>query len=494
MSPPTVAPIRAAIYTRISRDPTGTHLGTDRQEADCRALCAARGWTVAAIFTDNDLSAYSGRRRPGYLAMMAALAAGSLDAITALNPDRLHRSPVELEAFIAAVEAKGAAVAMVGTGTYDLTTADGRLSARIVGATARHSSERSAERIRRQQLDMAAAGRPHGGGSRPYGFNDDRRTHRVAEAANVREVTAAILAGASLRSVCKRLNDRGALTVRGRRWDSPHLTTMLLRPRMVGQRSYNGATTPATWHPIITEAQQAGLRLVMASRSSAGRGQPPMYLLSGLLFCDVCGAKMKHCPPWRTRPATYQCPADRGDRGGKQCVVVQAERAEALITAVTLAESDSVPVETVAAPPVVGGTSVLDDREREAAVGFADGRITLMQLQAITTELESQRAALVARMAQAAEADAKAAQAQRLALRLRSLWPTLPLPERRDAIRTVLGKITVSRAGKALDWPMGHKMPDGTVVMLKPSADELFMARFDWQDWQGQPPALRVGD
>jgi hypothetical protein len=37
-------------------------------------------------------------------------------------------------------------------------------------------------------------------------------------------------------------------------------------------------------------------------------------------------------------------------------------------------------------------------------------------------------------------------------------------------------------------------MPDGTVVMLKPSADELFMARFDWQDWQGQPPALRVGD
>jgi Resolvase, N terminal domain len=50
---------RAAIYYRISQD-DGTALGVARQEADCRSLCGRRGWTVAAVHTDNNISASSG--------------------------------------------------------------------------------------------------------------------------------------------------------------------------------------------------------------------------------------------------------------------------------------------------------------------------------------------------------------------------------------------------------------------------------------------------
>jgi len=44
------APVRAAIYTRISqaeKDPKKAKaLGVDRQEEDCRRLCFERGWEV----------------------------------------------------------------------------------------------------------------------------------------------------------------------------------------------------------------------------------------------------------------------------------------------------------------------------------------------------------------------------------------------------------------------------------------------------------------
>lgn len=59
--------VRAAgVYARISSDPDGTRLGVERQVADCRDLAAAVGWPVAGVYVDNDVSAFSGKTRPGY--------------------------------------------------------------------------------------------------------------------------------------------------------------------------------------------------------------------------------------------------------------------------------------------------------------------------------------------------------------------------------------------------------------------------------------------
>lgn len=57
-------PKAAAVYCRISDDRTGQRAGVQRQEEDCRALAESRGWPVADVYVDNDLSAYSGKPRP----------------------------------------------------------------------------------------------------------------------------------------------------------------------------------------------------------------------------------------------------------------------------------------------------------------------------------------------------------------------------------------------------------------------------------------------
>src|SRR5918994_7603828 len=127
---------RAAIYCRISDDREGAGLGVKRQEKDCRGLCDRRGWQVARVFTDNDRSAYNGAPRPAYVAMFDALNAGEFDVLVAWHPDRITRSPRELEDVVDLVEATGVEVATVTAGDYDLATPTGRMTARIVGATA----------------------------------------------------------------------------------------------------------------------------------------------------------------------------------------------------------------------------------------------------------------------------------------------------------------------------------------------------------------------
>ncbi len=58
-------PLRATIYARQSLDKQGLELGVDRQEAECRRLADARGYTVTEVIRDNYRSASVGDR-PGY--------------------------------------------------------------------------------------------------------------------------------------------------------------------------------------------------------------------------------------------------------------------------------------------------------------------------------------------------------------------------------------------------------------------------------------------
>ena len=66
------APVRTAIYCRISKDRSGESLGVERQEQDCRQLAERLGWEVVGVYIDNDISAStkSRKHRPQYAEML----------------------------------------------------------------------------------------------------------------------------------------------------------------------------------------------------------------------------------------------------------------------------------------------------------------------------------------------------------------------------------------------------------------------------------------
>ncbi len=243
--------VRAGLYTRICSDPSGQRAGVERQRSDCEAHCLARGWLAAELFEDNDTSASTGKPRPGYERMLAAVEAGNIDAVVTWHNDRLHRSPKELEAFIALVERSRLLLAVVTGGDYDLTTPDGRLSARIVGAVARKESEDRSRRVRRKHLELAEQGRP--AGQLGWGVRNDE------ERALVREAARRVLGGEGFMTIARDWKVRRVPGASERPWTAPTLRRALLSSRMAGLREHGvdqsgrrlGQLRPAVWEGAL---------------------------------------------------------------------------------------------------------------------------------------------------------------------------------------------------------------------------------------------------
>jgi len=134
-----------------------------------------------------DVSAYSGKVRPAYRRMLDDLGGGFLDAVVVWDLDRLHRQPRELEEFFDLCKAAGVSRLASVSGDVDLSTHDGQFLARILGAVAKKESDDKSRRIRRKHEELAQAGKFAGGGTRPYGYEADKRSVRESEALVIRE-------------------------------------------------------------------------------------------------------------------------------------------------------------------------------------------------------------------------------------------------------------------------------------------------------------------
>lgn len=282
----------AFIYCRISDDKTGAKLGVQRQEQDCRALAADRGYEVVRVFQDNDISAYSGKARPEYAAMLKRVAAGEVDAVLCWHPDRLHRRPIELEAYIDACREGGAVTHSVKAGEMDLATDSGQMIARMLGAAARYESDTKATRIRRASEQAIRAGK-WTGGTRPFGWTITEGIPKLhpEESKAIAEACARVLRGDSLGSIIRDMNGQGLKTTRGKEWGYAQLAQALERPRNAGLADYHGEIVgPSTFPAIVSENVWRGVCAVLGDPSRRrSQSNKAVHLLAGIAQCH-CGA------------------------------------------------------------------------------------------------------------------------------------------------------------------------------------------------------------
>lgn len=208
---------------------------------DCRKLADGLQWEVAEEYIDNDVSAFSGKRRPAYERMLADLVDGFRDAVLVYHPDRLTRRPLELEKFLEVIGKAGVAqVRFAAGGSLDMGTGDGLLVLRMMAAVAANESETKSRRLRRKHEQIAAEGRPGGGSVRPFGFESDRVTVIPVEAEVVRQIVARFLTGESVLSIARWLEEEGVRTVTGKTWRTTSVRTMLASARIAGLRAHRG--------------------------------------------------------------------------------------------------------------------------------------------------------------------------------------------------------------------------------------------------------------
>jgi site-specific DNA recombinase len=279
--------VRAGVYARISLDVAGQALGVARQEADCRTKARGLGWAVADVYVDNDVSASKAVERPEYARMLADLEAGRINAVVVYDLDRLTRKPAELETFIDLTDRLRVLLANV-SGDVDLTSAGGRMVARIKGAVARQEADRIGERVKRQKAQRLEGGMPPGSRWRTFGYSRDWKVNEP-EAEIVRDVFARVARGESVNAVTNDLIARGVRRVSGGPWRYQATTRMLESRIYAGRLSYKGEDAgPSRVPPLVSEA----LFNACQGRSRKAGWNTRTGLLSGIALCGACRTPM----------------------------------------------------------------------------------------------------------------------------------------------------------------------------------------------------------
>lgn len=327
--------MRAGIYCRISKDrkdDTGgyTMLGVERQEQDCRELCATLGWEVADVFVDNDVSATTGKVRPAYKRLLQAVRDETIDAIVCWHPDRLYRRTVDLEELVSVCDKHRAPVATVNAGAVDLTTPTGRLVAGLLAQVARYEGEHKSERWRRSYQQRRQAGTPAPSGPRMFGWTRDGELVEE-EAAIIRGWADRILAGDTLHQLMRECEEKNIVTSRGNVWRANGIRQLLCNPRLAGWVTLKGEIVArSTWPPILTDEVSEMVRATLAVRR--GRAvYPKVAVLRGVARCGVCGSLLMTGRRSATGTRSYRCPPVRGY--GEGCVDIVAEQFEAIVEA-----------------------------------------------------------------------------------------------------------------------------------------------------------------
>jgi site-specific DNA recombinase len=445
--------IRCAIYCRISFDWEGEGKGVQRQLEDCLAIAKRLGWTVIDHYIDNDAGAsrYSKKKvRAQYNRLLADIEAGRVDAVVIWMEDRLQRQVIEVAEFLKVCDQAGVKRIASAGGEFDLSDPDQRTMLYIKAAMAEAEIEKMSKRMRRRNQEAAKGGLRHLGGRRPYGEAwHGKQAVSEAQAAeereHIREAVRRLVAGDSLRGIVTDWEKRKIRSQFGSYWRNVNLRKTLLSPRLIGMREYNGQLIAGDWQPIISREEWEAVKAILEDpvRYRYQRGGLPRYLLSGMVYCGHCGAKLY---PRKVRgKRVYYC-SPVAPKGGCGKVSRAAEPMEELITEAIFRAAESDLFKRLAEREEDDPTAQLYEQlaRDQGLLDRLEDKVA-QELISVPT-FKRNRAEIERRMEDTRNWINRKRGRQVIALvprNLREVWPDLSMDRRRSIVMAVLVKVTV---------------------------------------------------
>ena len=307
--------MRVVVYARVSSEKQDVDLSVSAQLRALRQYAAANGSEVVAEYVDE---AQSGRtaNRPVFQEMIrdARQLPRPFDAILVWKMSRFARSREDSILYKSMLRKAGVVVTSINEPIDGGPT--GQFFEGIIESMDEFYSANLAQDVTRGMREAASRGF-WVSSQTPYGYlrtkvNDggkERATLKIdtGPAAVVAEMFSLAVAGEGTKAIAVALNKRGVPSPRGKRWSRGGIHSVLTNPVYKGTLVFGVRgkyhrrmglepiavenAMPSVVEPSLFESVQSMLQS-KAPRVQHPRRAGSRYLLSGILYCDECGARM----------------------------------------------------------------------------------------------------------------------------------------------------------------------------------------------------------
>ena len=275
-----------AIYIRVSTDfQFEEGYSVDVQKEQLTAYCVSRGLKNYQYYIDGGWSG-SNMERPELERLMEDIKNKRISHVIVYKLDRLSRSQKDTLYLIEDVFIPNNIDFISLTETLDTSTPIGRTMIGILAAFAQLERENIRFRTRMGMNERVKEGYWMGGGRIPFGYDYDKKQGVLVpnkDADTVKKVYELYLKGYAPQNISNML---------GLKYD--RLATQILKRKTnYGIIEFNGVEYQGRHEPIITKEIYDKAMKMMADRSIV-RTSTSNYLLTGLVCCGKCGAKMRY--------------------------------------------------------------------------------------------------------------------------------------------------------------------------------------------------------
>ena len=278
--------MKAAIYIRVSTDAQFEEgYSVDAQKEQLTAYCISKGIKQYDYYIDGGWSG-SNIERPELEKLIKDVKENKISHVLVYKLDRLSRSQKDTLYLIEDVFMPNNVDFVSLTESLDTSTPIGRTMIGILAAFAQLERETIRMRTRMGMLERVKEGYWMGGGRIPFGYDYDKESGILVpnkDAEKVRRVYDLYIQGYSPQNIANML---------GLKYDK--LTTQILKRKSnYGIIEYNGIEYQGKHEPIISKEIYDQAMSAMINRSIT-RTYTSDHLLTGLVYCGKCGAKMRY--------------------------------------------------------------------------------------------------------------------------------------------------------------------------------------------------------
>lgn len=278
--------MKAAIYIRVSTDAQSEEgYSIDAQREQLTAYCVSRGIKDYDYYIDGGWSG-SNIERPEIERLINDVKDDKISHVIIYKLDRLSRSQKDTLYLVEDLFMPHNVDFISLTENLDTSTPTGRAMIGIIAAFAQLERENIRTRTRMGMLERVKEGYWMGGGRVPFGYDYDKEQGILVpnkDAEKVRRIYDLYIQGYSQQNIANMLGLKYERLV----------TQILTRKSNYGIIEYNGKEYKGRHEPIISKEIYDKAMTAMINRSII-RTCTSDHLLTGLVYCGKCGAKMRY--------------------------------------------------------------------------------------------------------------------------------------------------------------------------------------------------------